>query len=129
MKNKKTNPHNITKGQTKFVVYRFAGIRKEYEGKIVSVGRKYFLVQIDAGGILRNIQFWIDDLQEKTDYTPNYTLYPSKERYLELKEIQEIRNALSMIVAERDYTYKITNDLSKLRQGYEILVEKRPIKS
>ncbi|MGN4822169.1 beta barrel domain-containing protein [Bacillus cereus group sp. MYBK139-2] len=75
--------------------YGVKGIR-EYEVK--KVGRKYFFV-----GVIGDdrdfswIKFYIEDLRQVTDYSPNWTLYFSRQEILDRQEYIALMSEISSL--------------------------------
>jgi DNA-directed RNA polymerase subunit RPC12/RpoP len=79
IKTKKT-PKVLTKDDIEVGVTLYLSSHRGYfngDAEVISVGSKYFVVQIRN----RKISFHIDTLKEKTNLSVDYTLYASEEVY------------------------------------------------
>jgi hypothetical protein len=105
------------------VVYGKAGINTSRrgidisEGVITKVGRKYFEVKFNS---YQNLKFEIKNLHQKTDYTPDYYIYFSKQ---EILDERELINNIYLIRKEFEYIYSVKDKVSldQTRKILEIL--------
>lgn len=93
------------------------GTKKILRNTITKIGRKYFTIGNDR----RPLQFEIDNLCQKTEYSPDYELYFSEQEILDETEANSIFDSLRVEFTKYG---KTAIPLEKLRQIKQILEEK-----
>jgi hypothetical protein len=74
-----------------------------YDGIVTKVGRKYFTVSFSRSkGYVTDVEFHLEDLREKTNYAPDYSIHESREKYLEDLEADK----LFFEIKEKYFTYR-----------------------
>lgn len=66
-----------------------------YECEIKKIGRKYFTISFAYhSGFDKELQFNIDDLTQKTDYSPDYLFYFDEQHFKDTKEKEKLDKEL-----------------------------------
>lgn len=86
---------------------------KQYSGKVIEVGRKFFTVEFDGW----NKQFHLENWRQKTEYSPDFVLYESKQDYEDIVEFERLKRL--MLDELKKYAPSFT--LTQLRQAAEML--------
>jgi hypothetical protein len=88
------------------------------EYQIVKIGRKYFEVSKENSSW--TIKFHIDGKRQVTDYTPDWSLYFSKQEILDEQEVSKLTGSIKKVF---DTYGKVNLTLDQLRRINEIINE------
>lgn len=88
-----------------------------YEGTVSKVGRVYFTVVRDGFRSDRGLQFHMDTMTEKTDYTPQYQVFTSQQEYDDHMERQRL-----LVEVHRKFSTNVHRlTLAELREVHAML--------
>ena len=111
---------NIRPGQKFYVKFINNAARLNpdggYDAVVSKTGRKYFTLSVENVIYFeRDNKFRIEDLEEESNYSPDYKLYNSRDEYdnrtLKPKLIQEIEKLLHTFTYERLLEIQVSLDL------------------
>lgn len=110
---------NIKKGDKLFLIHYKHNKSSYHECKVIKVGRKYITIEY-GGNFKKNVQFYKDNLKEKSEYAQQYFLYKSEEEYMKKLERDDYLEIFRKVFGKYCHV-KEEISLEKLKEAAKIL--------